>query len=79
MKFELDNDESARFKVWDDEHLRMYHNGNEPYAGAIGGRVSFVVTGTSLGQILSAKCNSCEAKNRPLREYSFCLTDFNDW
>lgn len=57
--FKLDPDESKRFKEWNKQHLRDYHNGKEPHGGAIGGRVSFVITGTSIGELVSARCSAC--------------------
>lgn len=70
MKFELDEDESAKLKAWNEKHLKEAHKGEEPYCGAIGGRVSFMITSTSMGMLLSAECGVCvrnELKNRVLR------------
>lgn len=79
MKFELDEEERAIFEAWDEKHLREYHAGEEPYTGAIGGRISFMITGTSIGQLCSAVCGVCRAKGKDMKVYAECLTDFTDW
>lgn len=71
MKFELSEDERSRFREWNQGHLKNRHGGKEPYGGAIGGRLTFMITGTSIGQILSVKCASCGEEH--------CLTDFSQW
>ena len=70
FEFQLGDDMGGRFREWNKAHLDERHGGKEPYSGAIGGRVSFRLTSTSLGMIVSAEC-SCGA--------SECLTDFSDW
>lgn len=70
MKFELDEAERAKLDAWNKKHLEVAHKGEEPYCGAIGGRVSFMITSTSMGMLLSAECGVCvrnELKNRVLR------------
>lgn len=79
MKFELDKGERARFDLWNTMHLETLHHGQEPYGGAIGGRISFIITGTSIGQILGVECCSCKSTGKPREVYSECLTDFSDW
>lgn len=79
MRLELDDGEHARLREWKDTHVVDQHNGKWPYAGAIGGSVSLIVTGTSIGQILSVECSHCRVANKPRETYSYCLTDFSDW
>lgn len=59
MKWELDDHEHREFVAWNEKHLSERHSGKEPYAGAIGGRLTFSVTGTSLGEIVAVKCGLC--------------------
>jgi hypothetical protein len=79
MRFELDKDERARFDAWDKQHVIKHHGDKEPYCGAIGGRVSFVITNTSMGQILGAQCGVCLQKGKPREDFHVTLTDFSDW
>ena len=79
MKFELDEDERTKLDVWDEAHLTEHHGGEEPYCGAIGGRVVFTITNTSIGTILGVYCCTCRSKGKTREEYSECLTDFSDW
>ncbi len=55
MKFELNNVEIENLKRFDNEHECM-----NKYAGAIGGRLSFVFTPTSIGSMVEVKCNICK-------------------
>lgn len=69
MKFELDEAESAKLKAWNEKHIKEAHDGEEPYCGAAGGRVSFVITHTGLGTFLAVECGVCvrnELKRRIL-------------
>lgn len=89
--FELDKYESELYEAWVQKHLDESHDGQFPYSGAIGGLFSFVVTGTSLGTIVSVRCGICESKlmgkemsakmyERTNKDsYSHCLTNFDDW
>lgn len=85
MKFELDKDERARLDAWEKRHLEEQHNGKWPYAGAIGGGISFVIAPTSLGTIVSVECSHCKVRllgandESDVKVYSECLTDFSDW
>lgn len=80
MKFELDKDEQKRLSDWDKKHLLKFHNNEEPYCGAIGGRISFIICPTSIGQMLHVRCDSCSWRNDLKKEdWNECLTDFSDW
>jgi hypothetical protein len=84
VKFELNEYERAAFKNWNAAHVEAAHNGVEPYAGAIGGRVSFRIVSTSIGDIVSAECGfCCTAKGRDDEALksgaAVVLTDFSDW
>lgn len=54
--FEIDWD---KFKEWNDQHIAASHGGAEPYAGAIGGRITFSFTPTGLGTVTKVTCNIC--------------------
>lgn len=93
MKFELDVDEQKLFDEWDAKHLAEAHDNEEPYCGAVGGRITFRITPTSIGTMLSAECTVC--KHNALRarvlgalfdntakasaSYSVSLIDMTDW
>lgn len=89
MKFELDADEQKRLDEWSHRHLIEQHGGEEPYTGAIGGRVQFRITPTSIGMFLSAVCGTCErrlglgpgraADDETEGLYRVALTDTSDW
>lgn len=95
MKFELDDAERAKMKAWDEKHLAEVHASEEPYCGAAGGRISYVITPTGLGTFLAVECGVCvrnELKARVLAavfdsrttskddDSARCnLTDFSDW
>lgn len=69
MKFELDEKERAKLDAWQKKHLEEAHGNEEPYCGAAGGRVSFVITPTGLGTFLAVECSVCvrnELKQRIL-------------
>lgn len=59
MKFELDDAERAKMKAWNEKHLQEAHDNEEPYCGAAGGRVSYVITHTGLGTFLAVECGVC--------------------
>lgn len=79
MKFELNKDECAKYDAWDKEHHDAHHGGKHPYAGAVGGYISFVITSTSIGRFLSVECGMCRRAGKPMEIYSHSLTDFDDW
>jgi len=69
MKFELDEAERAKYDAWYKKHLAEAHDGEEPYCGAAGGRISYVITPTGLGTFLAVECGICvrnELKDRIL-------------
>ena len=84
-KFELDPDELKKSNEWLEKHLAEKHGGKQPYAGAIGGNFSYIVTYTSLGQIVHIYCSICRSKSNPTERsgdrkmYEECLTNFDDW
>lgn len=68
MKFELNETEIQKYALWNSKHIKtcpIYG-----MSGAIGGRLSFIFTPTSLGVITSVKCACGKEKT---------LTDFNEW
>jgi len=80
--FELDKDEQKKCDWWLGAHLQEAHDGKYPYAGAIGGMYSFILTDTSLGQIVSIQCAFCKDKEAPrdsARSGNYTLTDFSNW
>lgn len=90
-EFKLSEEEGKAYHKWVNEHIEKHHGGKEPYGGAIGGNYSFIVTNTSLGQIVHTYCSFCkskvlgtEASNRLHDKtntdiYQGCLTNFDDW
>ncbi len=71
MNFELDSKQVDAFAKWDAEHLKEAHGGKHPYCGAIGGRLTFYFTSTSIGQIAKVACGLCNAVHD--------LTDYDSW
>lgn len=68
MNFNLTPEEEELYQLWKEEHnLSCPLKGN---TGAIGGRLTFCFTRTSLGQIVNVKC-ACGSE--------ICLTDFEVW
>ena len=67
MKFELTEEEEQKYRTWIKEH-------NEDcqikYSGAIGGKITFQFTPTSLGVITKVICGCGE---------ELILTDFEGW
>lgn len=66
----LDEKQRTALAAWDAAHLAARHHGTEPSA-AIGGRLSYHVTPTSLGVVLKAVCGACHAE--------VDLTDYDLW
>lgn len=60
--YRLSETELKTLKEWDERHLDERH-GKEPYAGAIGGRLSYIFTPTGLGVISKVKCMCGEEFN----------------
>jgi hypothetical protein len=66
MKFELPEEKLEEFEKWRKEHECPYANNQ----GAIGGRLTYNFTPTSLGVICKVKC-ACGKE--------FDATDYEDW
>lgn len=64
--FELDDNEIRKLNEWDNKHQCSLKEDS----GAIGGRLTYSFTGTSLGQIVVVKCGCGEEID---------LTDYNMW
>lgn len=62
----LNEGQSLKIRIFMDEHCKIHGH----YAGAIGGRFSWIITGTSIGICIAMKC-SCDEK--------IDVTDFSDW
>jgi len=69
MSFSLDKEQLKKFKEWDEEHKGRCAFGDPMKQGAIGGRLTFSFTPTSLGEISKVKCTCGE---------DIDLTDY-DW
>ncbi len=70
MKFELFGSELKSYLEWDREHkkvCKLYNNETQP---AIGGRLTFSFTPTSLGPAVSVECACGEKHN---------CTDYDFW
>jgi len=68
MKFEFYDDQPKKYRKWYEEHNKtcpLYQND-----GAIGGRLTYCFTPTSLGVITVVKCGCGEELN---------LTDVENW
>ncbi len=74
MRFELTEAELGSFVKWNEDHLSAVHGGEEPYCGAIGGRLTFSFTCTSLGDITKVKCGLCKGKSA-----KHDMTDYSTW
>lgn len=57
LNFEISKEEYVKFVEWDNKHECPNKNS---YAGAIGGRLSFKFTHTTIGTIKKVICNRCE-------------------
>jgi len=71
MKFELEKDQIIKMNKW----LDIHNHSECPFSipnncGAIGGRLTYTFTGTSLGLISKVKCACGEEVD---------LTDYTDW
>jgi hypothetical protein len=55
VRFQLDEGEAAIAKAFAEKHRHK-----DKYKGAIGGGLSYVITGTSIGELLAIKCNCCD-------------------
>ena len=69
-KFELDDEQVEKIKKWDDNHKKTCRFGDPLNQGAIGGRLSYCFTPTSLGEIQLVKCACGEELD---------LTEYKDW
>jgi hypothetical protein len=70
MMFELSDDEQKKFEKWDKKHKKKCEFGDPMKQGAIGGRLTFYFTPTSLGTITKVKCACGE---------EIVLTNTKDW
>jgi hypothetical protein len=71
-KLTLDDDETKKLLKWNEDHLKDCHGGKEPYAGAIGGRLTYHLTHTGLGTVVKVVCAFCLDKPGD-------LTDYDSW
>lgn len=80
-EFKLDPEENKRMRAWVKAHEAEHHGGETPYAGAIGGNYSYVVTYTGLGMITHIYCGTCQRgiESGAAPKGQCCLTDFDDW
>lgn len=76
MKFQLDEHELKKLEEWNKMHINKCHNGREPYSGAIGGRIEYIFSHTSIGTMVSAQCCMCKGKDD---SSSIDLTDYSNW
>jgi hypothetical protein len=67
MKFELTEEEENKYKIWIKEHNKTC---SIKYAGAIGGKITFQFTPTSLGLVTQVVCGCGKKLN---------LTDYEGW
>lgn len=70
MMFKFDNDEAFKMQVWLTEHNEKCKLREGKNTGAIGGRISYTFTPTSLGIIKKVSCACGE---------SICVNDFENW
>ena len=69
--FELDEQEQERFHEWNSKHMKECPLLKTPDGlGAIGGRLTYCFTGTSLGMIVKVQCGCGEECD---------LTDYSHW
>ena len=71
IHFDLDDEQAAKVFKWNRKHLD--HCPLYGKDGAIGGRVSYTFTPTSLGQIVKVKC-ACGSEDSEVD-----LTDYENW
>lgn len=69
MTFVVNDKQMTKFKRWNTEHVAAKHSNPVKHA-AIGGRLTWSFTGTSLGQITTVTC-ACGEK--------IDLTDYEEW
>ncbi len=70
LSFEITAEEQSKITKWLKEHNKICKFAKPENCGAIGGRLTYCFTGTSLGQIGRIQC-ACKEE--------FCFTDFDDW
>lgn len=59
--FEIYEDEYKKIREWDAMHECKYDNGSgRKYAGAIGGRLTYIINPTSIGCVIKVKCSCGE-------------------
>jgi hypothetical protein len=63
MTFELDEKETKEFKEWDENHKNTCKYGDPMKQGAIGGRLTFSFTPTSIGCLVKIQCACGEEKD----------------
>lgn len=68
--FALEPDESAKLDAWLEEHEKKTGH-MSGYAGAIGGVLTYKLTGTSLGMVVKAVCTRCQEE--------VDLSDYENW
>lgn len=54
--FVLDDEQREKFEEWNRKHKKKCKYGDSMHQGAIGGRLTFSFTPTSLGEIVNVKC-----------------------
>jgi hypothetical protein len=64
VTFTLDDHDIADIKKWDQSHKCKFRNqnGTWKYGGAIGGRLTYYFTPTSIGDVCEVKC-ACGKKH----------------
>ncbi len=70
MVFKLDEKELTEYRKWIEEHDKTCPHADPMKQGAIGGRLTYTFTPTSLGVITIVKCACGEEIN---------LTDTDSW
>lgn len=75
--FQLDKDEETRFSEWNEIHLKNHHGGKEPYGGAIGGRLRWTFSPTTIGTITKVTCTMCLKHHENV--HTADLTDYDLW
>lgn len=68
--FGLYKEQREEARAWAEKHIMEKHNGQVPYAGAIGGAFGWKFIGTGLGEIAIYYCICGEEVN---------VTDFDNW
>lgn len=70
IRFNISGKELLDIQAWRVAHDAERHSGKHPYAGAIGGSLSYEFTPTGLGRTIVVRCICGE---------EFNATDFEDW